>query len=177
MVKFRSFAAEAATFGSELEAANEQNLPSMERAMIATLEQSNTSSELADDSLESSTEFRAELAHLCKMLSDPNRLSIVFFLLNETELNVTEFCKRLDQSQPAVSHHLALLKQAGILTVRRDGKHNFYAVCRDRFQGVIVQLFESFLEPVDGEVRIDDFLLTHSRSAAADAVVAETVAV
>jgi ArsR family transcriptional regulator, arsenate/arsenite/antimonite-responsive transcriptional repressor len=145
--------------------------------MIATLEQSNTSSETADNSLESSTEFRAELAHLCKMLSDPNRLRIVFFLLNETELNVTEFCKRLDQSQPAVSHHLALLKQAGILTVRRDGKHNFYAVCRDRFQGVIVQLFESFLEPTNGEVRINDFLLTHSRPAATDTVVAETVAV
>jgi hypothetical protein len=42
---------------------------------------------------------------------------------------------------------------------------------------VIVQLFESFVEPVDGEIRINDFLLTHSRPVAADAVVAETVAV
>jgi ArsR family transcriptional regulator len=111
------------------------------------------------------------------MLSDANRLRIIFYLLNEAELNVTEFCQRLDQSQPAVSHHLALLKQAGILSVRRDGKHNFYSVCRDRFQGVIVQLFESFLEPTNGEVRINDFLLTHSRPAIADPIVAETVAV
>jgi ArsR family transcriptional regulator len=145
--------------------------------MIATLEQANTTSETDDRDLQSSEEFRNELAHLCKMLSDANRLRIIFYLLNEAELNVTEFCQRLDQSQPAVSHHLALLKQAGILSVRRDGKHNFYSVCRDRFQGVIVQLFESFLEPTNGEVRINDFLLTHSRPAIADPIVAETVAV
>lgn len=145
--------------------------------MIATLDHTNTTSEAADGDLESSADFRAELAHLCKMLADPNRLRIIFFLLNEAELNVTEFCQRLDQSQPAVSHHLALLKQAGILKVRRDGKHNFYSVCRDRFQGVIVQLFESFLEPIDGEVRINDFLLTHSRPTSTESVVADTVAV
>ena len=110
--------------------------------MIATLDNADTTPESVGYELDSTAEFRAELAHLCKMLSDANRLRIIFYLLNEAELNVTEFCQRLDQSQPAVSHHLALLKQAGILTVRRDGKHNFYSVCRDRFQGVIVQLFE-----------------------------------
>lgn len=145
--------------------------------MIATLEQKNTDSTVEDSELASSAEFRTELAHVCKMLSDANRLRIIFYLLNEPELNVTEFCQRLDQSQPAVSHHLALLKQAGILQVRRDGKHNFYSVCRERFQGVIVQLFESFLEPSDGEVRINDFLLTHSRSNSNEPVVADTVAV
>jgi ArsR family transcriptional regulator, arsenate/arsenite/antimonite-responsive transcriptional repressor len=157
---------------SESATAFEQNFIATERAMIATLEHSNSTSESVD--AEKLTEdFRAELAHLCKMLADSNRLRIIFFLLNEDELNVTEFCNRLDQSQPAVSHHLALLKQAGILKVRRDGKHNFYSVCRDRFQGVIVQLFESFLEPANGEVRINDFLLTHSGSAVAEPVVAE----
>ncbi|MDA0283816.1 MAG: metalloregulator ArsR/SmtB family transcription factor [Planctomycetota bacterium] len=130
--------------------------------MIATLEQRNITAEAAEFEKQSE-DFRTELACLCKMLADPNRLRIVFFLLHEDELNVTEFCKRLEQSQPAVSHHLALLKQAGILKVRRDGKHNFYAVCRDRFQGVMVQLFESMLEPSNGEVRIKDFRLTHSR--------------
>ncbi len=145
--------------------------------MIATLEQPDTTPETDDQKLESSEEFRAELAHLCKMLSDANRLRIIFYLLNEAELNVTEFCQRLNQSQPAVSHHLALLKQAGILSVRRDGKHNFYSVCRDRFQGVIVQLFDSFLEPTNGEVRINDFLLTHSRPMNAEPGVVDTVAI
>ena len=151
--------------------------------MIATLEQENTTLESADtDAL--TDDFRTELAHLCKMMADSNRLRIIFYLMREEELNVTEFCNRLDQSQPAVSHHLALLKQAGILKVRREGKHNFYSVCRDRFQGVIVQLFKSLLQPsADGKVRFNDFLLTHSgpttedRAAAAKPVATETIAV
>lgn len=153
--------------------------------MIATLENTNAPSTAVEDvDSEQLTEgFRTELAHLCKMMADSNRLRIIFFLLREEELNVTEFCNRLDQSQPAVSHHLALLKQAGILKVRREGKHNYYSVCRDRFQGVIVKLFESFLEPsADGEIRFNDFLLTHSgqnadRPATTNPVVTESVAV
>ena len=169
MANVRHLAAEAATFVQNL---REHSIKTqfMERAMIATLEHTNSATESKSSDQDSSEEFRAELAHLCKMLSDANRLRIIFFLLKEEELNVTEFCNRLDQSQPAVSHHLALLKQAGILKVRRDGKHNFYSVCRNRFQGVIVQLFESFLEPSNGEVRISNFLLTHSGTKAADSV-------
>jgi len=155
--------------------------------MIATLEQDDTTPTPVPEPADSDAltdGFRTELAHLCKMMADSNRLRIIFFLMREEELNVTEFCNRLEQSQPAVSHHLALLKQAGILKVRREGKHNFYSVCRERFQGVIVQLFESFLEPsADGQVRFNDFLLTHSgpttedRPVAAKPVATDTVAV
>ena len=127
--------------------------------MIATLEQTNTTPEIADGDLDSSEDFRAELAHLCKMLSDANRLRIIFYLLNEAELNVTEFCQRLDQSQPAVSHHLALLKQAGILTVRRDGKHNFYSVRREHFHRIMAELFVNMTTENGGSLRFSDFVL------------------
>ena len=51
-----------------------------------------------------------ELAQVFKLLSDETRLRILFYLaLSENrELHVTDLCKRLGQSQPAVSHHLAL---------------------------------------------------------------------
>ena len=100
------------------------------------------------------------------MLADANRLRIVFFLLKNPELNVTEICDRLEQSQPAVSHHLGLLKQAGILRVRRDGKHNFYSICRDKFHGVMIKLFASMLE-TGGEMQFEDFLLTRHEPAPA----------
>ena len=35
---------------------------------------------------------------------------------------------RLSQSQPAVSHHLALLRHGGIIAPRRQGKNNFYSL-------------------------------------------------
>jgi ArsR family transcriptional regulator, zinc-responsive transcriptional repressor len=37
-------------------------------------------------------------------------------------------CAQLSQSQPAVSHHLALLRHGGIIAPRRQGKNNFYSL-------------------------------------------------
>ena len=68
----------------------------------------------------------SELAQLFKILSDETRLRIVVLLYKERELNVRSLCARLGYSQPAVSHHLALMKLAGLIACRRDGKHNFY---------------------------------------------------
>lgn len=61
-----------------------------------------------------------------KLLSDETRFRIVLLLGGNAEFNVRTLCQRLDQSQPAVSHHLALLKEAGVVALRRQGKHNFY---------------------------------------------------
>ena len=50
-------------------------------------------------------------------------------LLSEKERNVSELCADLGtQSQPAVSHHLALLRHGRLIEPRRSGKHNFYAL-------------------------------------------------
>lgn len=104
-------------------------------------------------------EFQADVTEVCRMLADSNRLRIVFFLLRQPELNVTEICELLGQSQPAVSHHLALMKNARILKMRRDGKHNFYSLCRERFQTVMVKVFESILDNGSGTgFRLQDFL-------------------
>ena len=68
------------------------------------------------------------VAELLKQVSDPTRLQVLI-LLNERERNVTELCSDLGtQSQPAVSHHLALLRHGRLIEPRRSGKHNFYAL-------------------------------------------------
>jgi DNA-binding transcriptional ArsR family regulator len=68
------------------------------------------------------------VAELLKQVSDPTRLQVLI-LLNEKERNVTELCSDLGtQSQPAVSHHLALLRHGRLIEPRRAGKHNFYAL-------------------------------------------------
>jgi DNA-binding transcriptional ArsR family regulator len=68
-------------------------------------------------------------AILLKQVSDPTRLRVVL-MLAEGERHVGSMCEELDQSQPAVSHHLALLRHGGIATVRRQGKNNFYALAQ-----------------------------------------------
>jgi len=68
------------------------------------------------------------VAELLKQVSDPTRLQVLL-LLSEKERNVTELCADLGtQSQPAVSHHLALLRHGRLIEPRRSGKHNFYGL-------------------------------------------------
>ncbi len=67
-----------------------------------------------------------QTAELLKQVSDPTRLQVLM-LLTEKERNVSELCADLGtQSQPAVSHHLALLRHGRLIEPRRSGKHNFY---------------------------------------------------
>ena len=106
-----------------------------------------------------------ELAQLFKLLADETRLRILYYLMQQDELNVGTFCKLLRESQPAVSHHLALLKEAGIIDYRRDGKHNFYRFVPKRCQAYLDTLFGGTAD-VPRKVRVDDAVLTYAREGA-----------
>ena len=64
---------------------------------------------------------------LLKHVSDPTRLQVIL-ILAEGERHVGALCAQLGQSQPDVSHHLALLRHGGIIAPRRQGKNNFYSL-------------------------------------------------
>ncbi len=62
-----------------------------------------------------------------KALSDLNRIKILE-LLFKGEMCVTELVKALNLDQPKVSHHLAILKRAGVILDRRDGRKIIYSL-------------------------------------------------
>jgi ArsR family transcriptional regulator, zinc-responsive transcriptional repressor len=66
-------------------------------------------------------------AYLLKQVSDPTRLQVIT-LLSEGEYHVGGLCDQFSMSQPAVSHHLAMLRHGGIVERRRQGKNNFYTL-------------------------------------------------
>jgi DNA-binding transcriptional ArsR family regulator len=101
-----------------------------------------------------------ELAQVFKLLSDETRLRILLYLAQNNELHVTDLCNRLGQSQPAVSHHLALLRVSGLIEARREGKHNFYSIRKDHFGELLVDLF-SAAGPIPRRVRFQDFVLMY----------------
>src|SRR4051794_24067983 len=68
----------------------------------------------------------ASLVQYFKLLADDSRLRILLTLAREGETHVSALCQMLGQSQPAVSHHLTLLRMSGLVGFRRDGKFNFY---------------------------------------------------
>ena len=110
---------------------------------------------------ELSGELEKELVQVFKLLSDETRLRILLYLTREGELHVTALCKKLGQSQPAVSHHLALLRVSGLIEARRDGKHNFYSVRQTHFHRIMAELFDNISGPHSDKVRFDNFVLMH----------------
>jgi SAM-dependent methyltransferase/DNA-binding transcriptional ArsR family regulator len=65
-----------------------------------------------------------------KVLSDPTRLRLLALLLRE-ELAVTELQEILAMGQSRISSQLGLLRQAGFVSDRRDGKKAFYSLRAD----------------------------------------------
>src|SRR5882672_3271750 len=64
---------------------------------------------------------------ILKTLSDPTRLRLLALILRE-ELSVAELQDILGMGQSRISSQLALLRQAGFVTDRRDGKKAFYSL-------------------------------------------------
>jgi len=62
-----------------------------------------------------------------KILSDPTRMRLLALLMRE-ELSVAELQEILGMGQSRISSQLALLRQAGLVTDRRDGKKAFYSL-------------------------------------------------
>lgn len=100
-----------------------------------------------------------DLVRVFKLLSDGTRLRILLYLIQRGELNVRDLCERLAQSQPAVSHHLALMRMAGLVDCRRAGKHNFYRVLPERFQRLLDLIFEN-TPPAERQIRFQDYVLS-----------------
>jgi DNA-binding transcriptional ArsR family regulator len=61
-----------------------------------------------------------------KSLADPTRRAILEHLMREGEQNVRALTDRARVSQPAVSKHLAVLKQAGLVSERPSGRTVHY---------------------------------------------------
>jgi len=102
------------------------------------------------------------LTAMFKLLADKNRLKIVMALAQQGPLHVTALCDLLDQTQPAVSHHLTLMRIVGLVGYDRSGKHNFYYLASD----YLAELFEQFFADAGNEQKVidlDDFTLTFSR--------------
>ena len=102
-----------------------------------------------------------ELAGIFKALSDETRLRIIK-LLENGELCVCDIFSALEISQPKVSFHLNVLKEAGLLKDRKQGRWTHYRL--DETDFFRRSLLMSVLEKIPKEVvagdrsRLDDFL-------------------
>ena len=59
-------------------------------------------------------------------------------------LSVNEIVEKLEVTQPTVSHHLAILREAGLVNVREEGKQTFYSLNQERVAVCCGQLMIKF---------------------------------
>lgn len=96
-----------------------------------------------------------KIADLYKALGDEIRLKIID-MLTEREMCVCEIIDRLNMSQPAVSHHLKILKQAELLKDSRDGRWIYYSINEDVFKSVFAgepsEVIQSYAAPIKNKL-------------------------
>ena len=88
-----------------------------------------------------------EVSDVLSVLSDPTRVRILWLLCHTTEC-VTDIGIAINMSAPAVSHHLKLLKKAGIITSKKIGKEMLYTLAKTKNAMLIHDLLDNMLEIV-----------------------------
>lgn len=67
---------------------------------------------------------------LFRAFADPIRLRLLGLLGQGKEICVCDLCAVLEEAQPKVSRHLGVLRAAGLVEVRREGKWMFYSLAQ-----------------------------------------------
>ena len=86
---------------------------------------------------------------LLKVLSNPDRL-LLLCELAAGERNVGELEAALGIVQPTLSQQLAVLREAQLVSTRRDGKNVYYQMASDQAQAVMQVLYAQFCQPARG---------------------------
>jgi len=79
-----------------------------------------------------------DVANLFKAISDPTRVRILGLLMH-AEVCVGELVRALEMSQPAISHHLRILRHLRIVRARKAGRHVFYSLMDEHIRDLFEQ--------------------------------------
>ncbi len=95
---------------------------------------------------------RKQFSNIAKALSDPRRLEIFKVIAKSREISCGAIADKFPIGQPTVSHHLKLLSDCGLVSVRKDGQHSFYSADPDVFKGYINELWKVIPGSASGHI-------------------------
>lgn len=84
------------------------------------------------------------ISKLLSITSNEVRLKILFLLNMESELCPCDLADILEMSSPAISQHIRKIKDAGIITARREGQTLYYSLNEDE-TGILNNIFKTIL--------------------------------
>jgi DNA-binding transcriptional ArsR family regulator len=78
------------------------------------------------------TDYPEDSLRLLTGVRDPVRMEIILLLGKDSPMNVGDIASQFRISRPAISHHLKVLKDAGIVQSEKTGQEVYYRLDRDR---------------------------------------------
>jgi ArsR family transcriptional regulator, arsenate/arsenite/antimonite-responsive transcriptional repressor len=103
------------------------------------------------------------MADIFDIVADANRRDILRVLLDASqadsasgEVSVSEIVARLELSQPTVSKHLKVLREAGLVTAREEGQHRYYRLEKGPLETIEDWLVPFVSSPDDYEAELAD---------------------
>jgi DNA-binding transcriptional ArsR family regulator len=93
-------------------------------------------------------EKAGEAAGLLRLLANENRLLLLCHLVAEGEMTVGALAEAVGLSQPALSQHLATLRESGLVASRREAQTVFYRQAEPKAARVLAVLRDLYCPPV-----------------------------
>jgi ArsR family transcriptional regulator len=92
-------------------------------------------------------DFLLDASETLRAIAHPIRLSILQILHERKSLSVTEIYEALDIEQAVASHHLRIMKNKDVVSVKREGKNSLYSLRDNAFY----RIFETMCEVRDNQ--------------------------
>lgn len=84
-------------------------------------------------------------ADFCKFMANPKRIEILF-LLGEKEMCVDEIASAMEVKVPNISQHLAVMRDKGVVEVRREGTKMYYTIANPKTLQACIIMREAMVE-------------------------------
>ncbi len=90
-------------------------------------------------------------SHVFKALADETRQRILELLRKNSEMAVSDIAGHFELSQPTISQHLRVLKDAGALKTRKSGQQIFYRICNIKLYDAMEVFMETYEKEAKGK--------------------------
>jgi ArsR family transcriptional regulator, arsenate/arsenite/antimonite-responsive transcriptional repressor len=86
-----------------------------------------------------------------KAIADPTRREVLRLLRQRGEMTAGDLAEHFDMSKPSMSHHFTVLKQADLVTTRRDGQQIWYALNTTVVEDLLSIIWDLFADHPNGK--------------------------
>jgi ArsR family transcriptional regulator len=87
-------------------------------------------------------------ADFCKFMANPKRIEILF-LLGEKETCVDEIASAMEVKVPNISQHLAVMRERGVVNVRREGTKMYYTLANPKTLQACIIMRDAMVEQME----------------------------